>query len=76
MNKKYSDIEQIKNILKDLQGNIKKEFNAKITGVFGSYARGEHKEISDIDILVKFHKGATLFDFMGLADYLEEKLNS
>ncbi|MGC8720946.1 MAG: nucleotidyltransferase family protein, partial [Thermodesulforhabdaceae bacterium] len=43
-------------------------------GVFGSYARGEQKAQSDIDILVRFKDGATLFDFVGLAEFLEEKL--
>jgi predicted nucleotidyltransferase len=37
--------------------------------------RGEQKESSDIDILVMFFEGATLFDFVGLSDYLESKLN-
>jgi hypothetical protein len=27
-----------------------------------------------VDILVRFVEGATLFDFVGLADFLEEKL--
>lgn len=35
---------------------------------------GEQKKESDLDIIVKFYKGATLFDLVGLADYLEEKL--
>ncbi len=42
--------------------------------IFGSYVRGEQKESSDADILVKFLEGATLFDFVSLADFLEEKL--
>lgn len=62
-------------ILKDLEEMIRKEYKAEIIGIFGSYARGEQKGSSDVDILVKFFEGATLFDFVGIANFLEEKLN-
>ena len=42
--------------------------------LFGSYARGEQKPGSDIDMLVRFDQGATLFDLVGLGDFLEELL--
>lgn len=66
------------NILKDLQdlkAEIKHKYKARIKGIFGSYARGEQKRTSDIDILVDFDEDADLFDFTGLALFLEEKLN-
>lgn len=71
MNKK---LEEIIETLKALRQEIDEEYKAEIVGIFGSYARGEQKKKSDIDILVKFHKGATLFEFVGLATFLEEKL--
>ena len=43
--------------------------------IFGSAARGEMKEGSDIDILVKLSKNKSLLDFIGLKLELEEKLN-
>jgi len=61
--------------IKDLREQIRREYKAEIVGIFGSYARGEEKESSDVDILVKFLDRATLFDFVGLADFLEEKLH-
>lgn len=67
-------IEEIKSKLKELRLEIKQNYKAEILGIFGSYARGEHKKSSDIDILVIFDKGATLFDLAGLGDFLEEKL--
>jgi len=67
-------IEEIKNVLRENKDIIEKNFKAEIIGVFGSYARGEQKAQSDIDILVRFKDGATLFDFVGLAEFLEEKL--
>jgi len=42
-------------------------------GVFGSFARGEAKAGSDIDLLVEFAPGRKSFDaFMELAFFLEE----
>ncbi len=68
-------IERIKKVLRSLEKQIKKEYKAEIVGIFGSCVRGEQSEGSDVDILVRFLKGATLFDFVGLANFLEEKLN-
>ena len=68
-------LDEIKNILKENREEIAKEFKAEIVGVFGSYVRGEQKKGSDVDILVRFREGATLFDFVGLGDFLEQKLN-
>lgn len=68
-------LDEIKEALRSLQEEIKEEYRAEIIGIFGSYARKEEKAGSDIDILVRFYEGATLFDFVGLADFLEERLN-
>ncbi len=44
-------------------------------GVFGSFARGEARSESDIDMLVEFGPGRKSFDaFMELAFFLEEIL--
>lgn len=43
--------------------------------VFGSYATGEAKKDSDIDILVEFAGRKSLFDLVGLKLKLEENLN-
>ncbi len=67
-------LEEIKEILKKHKNEIKKEFKAEIIGIFGSYVRGEEKPESDVDVLVRFMEGATIFDLVGLAELLEEKL--
>jgi predicted nucleotidyltransferase len=67
-------IEQIKKIIEEVKDVARQEYKAEIVGIFGSFARDEGREDSDIDILVRFLKGATLFDLVGLADFLEEKL--
>jgi predicted nucleotidyltransferase len=45
-------------------------------GIFGSVARGEHTETSDIDVLVDIDESADLFDLVGISQYLEECLNA
>ncbi|MBI1934705.1 nucleotidyltransferase family protein [Candidatus Peregrinibacteria bacterium] len=42
--------------------------------VFGSVVRGEENETSDVDFLMTFRKGATLFDRGGLVSDLRESL--
>jgi predicted nucleotidyltransferase len=43
-------------------------------GIFGSYARGEAKKRSDVDMLIKFKGRKSYFDLAGLQLILEEKL--
>jgi hypothetical protein len=66
--------QEIIEALQGLKDEIRRKYRAEIKGIFGSYVRGEQKESSDVDILVLFFEGATLFDFVGLADYVESKL--
>ena len=42
--------------------------------LFGSVARGDAREDSDIDLLVEFDKAIGLFEFMHVQDKLEEIL--
>jgi len=47
----------------------------KRIGLFGSYARGEQRDDSDIDLLVEFDEGKKSYDnFMDLCFFLEELL--
>ncbi len=62
--------------LTDIKKNIVpilKKHHIKKAGIFGSYARGEQKKNSDIDILVEPPKGMGL-EFFGLQLELEKKL--
>jgi predicted nucleotidyltransferase len=67
-------LEDIISIVKGLADHIRKEYRAEVIGIFGSYARGEQKAHSDVDILVRFLEGASLFDLVGLGDFLQDKL--
>lgn len=68
-------LKEIRDIIEQYKEEIGREYNAEIVVVFGSYVRGEQTERSDVDLIVRFKEGATLFDFVGLAEFLEEKLN-
>lgn len=68
------ELERIIRTLKSLEGQMRTEYKAELVGLSGSYVRGEQKGTSDVDILVSFLEGATLFDLVGLANFLEEEL--
>ena|SRR5258708_14662956 len=53
---------------------ILKAAGIKRSDIFGSYARGEQNENSDIDILVEFPEGKTLYDLIELEDRLKKIL--
>ncbi|MCW7074719.1 MAG: nucleotidyltransferase domain-containing protein [Candidatus Methanospirare jalkutatii] len=41
--------------------------------IFGSYARGERKETSDLDVIVEFEKRKSLLELVGIEQELEDK---
>ncbi|MGC4128117.1 MAG: nucleotidyltransferase family protein [Bergeyella sp.] len=59
----------------DIIINTLKPFNPIKIGIFGSFARGENTDESDIDILYQFDSRYSLFDLAGLQIELQEKLN-
>jgi predicted nucleotidyltransferase len=63
-------------ILKKLEENRKtiQGFGVRRLGIFGSYARGEQTEASDMDFLVEFDE-ATLQKYLDLKEFLEGLFN-
>jgi predicted nucleotidyltransferase len=53
---------------------IRREFGVRRIALFGSTARGDAREDSDLDILVDFETGPTFLSFMGLKVFLEDQL--
>ena len=60
--------------LKNLKEEISARYKVKELKLFGSVAREEQNEMSDIDVLVEFKEGADMFDMIGLGLFLEEEL--
>jgi predicted nucleotidyltransferase len=65
--------DEIKEILDKHKNELKEKYGVVKIGVFGSFARAEQRENSDIDILVEFERPIGL-KFVDLAYYLEEIL--
>jgi len=63
-------LEEIKRILAEHKSEIREKYGIVIVGIFGSYARGEQKETSDIDIIVELDRPIGL-DFYEFWDYIE-----
>ncbi len=49
-------LEEIKKIISEQKEAIREKYGVRIVGLFGSYARGEQNEVSDVDILVELEK--------------------
>ncbi len=53
--------------------NILRKHGVKKAKLFGSYARGENKPDSDLDLYIECRQGTSLFDVFDLQNELEEK---
>jgi len=65
--------EDLLNFIAEHKDELRRSFGVKKIGLFGSYARGEVSEGSDIDIVVELEK-PDLFYLIGIKQTLEEAL--
>ncbi len=65
--------EEILNLLQDNQAELKR-LGAKSLAVFGSVARDEAREDSDVDVLVEFEGPPTFNSYMDIKFFLEDLL--
>ena len=65
---------KIRNLQQKIVPILKRNGVAK-AGIFGSYARGEAKKKSDVDILIKYKTKKSLLDFVHLKLELEQELH-
>ena len=70
---KQIDKTNILNYLKEHYSEFKNKYNVEKIGLFGSYARDEATENSDIDIFVKMEP--SLFDMVAIKEQIENDLN-
>jgi uncharacterized protein len=70
------DFATIKGFLTNEKQRLQREYHVKEIGVFGSFARGNQKKTSDIDILVSFNADARIggLQYIALKQELSEKL--
>jgi uncharacterized protein len=69
------DLNSVSQILQTHQADLD-QFAVKTIAIFGSVARGEAEESSDIDLLVEFNRPVGLFEFIRLKNYLENLTGS
>ncbi len=63
-------LEDVKQILSKNRHFLQETYHVTELGVFGSYARGEQTETSDIDILIDYSDAPTLFKLVELRNEL------
>lgn len=63
-------LSEIKKIIQQHKEDLKEKYAVKEIGIFGSCARGEQDESSDIDILVELEKPVGIVKFLKLEKYL------
>jgi uncharacterized protein len=68
-------LDEVKVQLEALKPTLKRRFKVETIDIFGSYARGEQTEKSDVDILVTYGEGADLLLAAALRKYLRRKLH-
>ena len=67
-------LEKIKSILKSIKEELSQKYGLSEIGIFGSYVRGESREDSDLDILVRLNKKMGLLRFISIENYLSDLL--
>jgi hypothetical protein len=68
------DREQIANTLNQHKELFRKNYSIENLGIFGSFAREDNTQTSDIDILVRFSQPLGFFKFIELENYLTKLL--
>ena len=66
--------EDVLQILKQKNTELTKQFGVKSMLMFGSLARNEATQTSDVDLLVEFNCPVGYFGLFALQDYLEKLL--
>jgi predicted nucleotidyltransferase len=61
-----SALEDIKRTLKNHLPDLGERYKVQRIGIFGSYAKGENRGDSDLDLLVEFDLAPTIFEFVRL----------
>ena len=64
-------LQEIIQTLKEHEKELREAYRVKHLKVFGSYAKNNQKEDSDLDLTVSFEETPTLLEFIDLKEYLE-----
>jgi predicted nucleotidyltransferase len=67
-------LDDIKQTLKLHLPLIRARYHITELGIFGSYARGEQREDSDLDLLIDYETAPSLLELIHLENYLADEL--
>ncbi|MEI2580455.1 nucleotidyltransferase family protein [Scytonema sp. PRP1] len=67
-------LEEMKQILRQNKPLLQEHYRVTQLGIFGSYARGEQTQESDVDVLIDYDRAPTLFKLVELRDYLSSAM--
>jgi uncharacterized protein len=66
--------EEVKQQLLQIKPRLQQVYQVTELGIFGSYARQEQTETSDVDVLIDYDQAPTLFKLVELRDDLSNVL--
>jgi uncharacterized protein len=69
-------LEEIQKIFLAHKKVLKDKYKVKELGIFGSFARGEQRTKSDVDVLVEFNVKPDIFLLIDLEDYLKNLIGT
>jgi len=72
--KKLHSLSDFEEQLKSLLPLLEQKYSIAKLGIFGSYARAEQQEDSDLDLLVVFKEPPSLFKYIELENFFSESL--
>ncbi len=67
-------LEEIQQWIVQNKSWLQEQYQVRELGIFGSYARQEQTETSDVDLLVEFSEIPSLLKFINLENYLSDNL--
>ena len=53
---------------------LEEKYHVKTIEIFGSYARGEQSQKSDLDLMILFSQPYSLWEFLDVKEFLSKKL--
>jgi predicted nucleotidyltransferase len=72
--KKITGLSELTGSLKRMASELRQKYGVARLGIFGSYARNEQREDSDLDLLVAFEVTPGLFKYIELENLLSDSL--
>ena len=67
-----TEVERISVLIREKLPLLRGKYKVKTLALFGSYARGEQRKRSDVDILVEFEEPIGLLEFVALERELSQ----